>query len=57
MYDNILIKVESCLWILFKCRPHAYCDSNGRVFYNFNPDKVVLYFLSIIFLIGLKMML
>ena len=27
---------------LFKCRPHAYCDSNGRVFYNFNPDKVVL---------------
>ena len=27
---------------LFKCRPHAYCDTEGRVFYNFNPDKVVL---------------
>lgn len=27
---------------LFKCRPHAYCDKEGQVFYNFNPDKVVL---------------
>ena len=27
---------------LFKCRPHAYCDVNGQVFYDFDPDKVVL---------------
>lgn len=27
---------------LFKCRPHAYCNTEGQVFYDFNPDKVVL---------------
>ena len=27
---------------LFKCRPHAFCNANGQVFYDFNPDKVVL---------------
>lgn len=27
---------------LFKCRPHAYCDTKGRVFYDFNPDEIVL---------------
>ena len=27
---------------LFKCRPHAYCNTEGQVFYNFNPDNVVL---------------
>ncbi len=27
---------------LFKCRPQAYCNTNGKVFYDFNPDKVKL---------------
>lgn len=27
---------------LFKCRPHGYCDTQGNVFYDFDPDKVLL---------------
>lgn len=27
---------------LFKCRPHAYCDTKGHIFYDFDPDNVVL---------------
>ena len=27
---------------LFKCRPHAYCDTKGQISYDFNPDKIEL---------------
>lgn len=27
---------------LFKCRPHAYCDTSGHISYDFNPDKIEL---------------
>lgn len=27
---------------LFNCRPHGYCDTKGRIFYDFNPDEVTL---------------
>ena len=40
--DYLDVKNEPYSLYLFKCRPHAYCDTEGRVFYNFNPNKVVL---------------
>lgn len=27
---------------LFTCRPHGYCDTKGRIFYDFTPDEVTL---------------
>ena len=40
--DYLDDKNEPYSLYLFKCRPHAYCETNGKIFYDFDPDKVVL---------------